>query len=277
MDAACGPSPTKKKALHAPAQPPAPDGLRGSFQRTSSNHAFVEQIKASAMKGRAAASGGYQGAPTPSAFPTRRPLGPARTEPVLSFAQKAVPSQVGQFQSAKDVLDGVYALKEGVRANELRPMWETGSASDVASQRSKAQTLLGGHDSGIWGMGAGSVAVNSGEQNDEDGDGFDLDEALGPARGSLNLGFLGSGTNEDSQNTASTARAITGGLKRAFDEDEQGEGMAEDDEMATTDVEDEGDDQPGALLAPRPNAGGRKAFGRTQSLPASAFQGQMDF
>ncbi|GAA5888020.1 hypothetical protein JCM6882_000252 [Rhodosporidiobolus microsporus] len=276
MDAAaCAPSPTKK-AYHAPTPAPAPEELRGSFARTASNHNWTEQIQANARKGRAAASGGYQGAPSTTAFPTRRPLGPARTEPVLSFAQSAVPSQVGTFQSAKDIRDGVYALKEGVRANELRPMWETGSESEAASQRSRAQTLLNGQDSGVWGLGAGSVSVNPGI-NDDEGDGFDLDEALGPAGGSLSFGFLGAGANEESQNSNSTARTITGGLKRAFDEEEQGDAMAEDDEMATTDVEDEAGDQPGTMLPPRRVAGSRKAFGRTQSLPSSAFSGQMQF
>lgn len=200
------------------------------------------------------------------------------------------------MKSSKDALDEAYAAVHGApapsatgkRADELRPMWETGSASDAASTR--AASLRAG-DSGFWGA-AGAGAAQQGQPQaqaaDDDGDGFDLDEAFGPAKGGL-MSFAGFGgtaqapANDASQGSGSTAHAVTQRFKRTFDGEAAAsaapQGEVDDEEMAATDVEDEGDDVPAPMSGfgqARRVAGLRKGWGKTQSLPPSAFA-SMDF
>ncbi|GAA5938341.1 hypothetical protein JCM3775_000868 [Rhodotorula graminis] len=289
------PSPTKKAykpAADAPAVPEGPSDLRGSLRPRTN---WDELLRVKPAQSRMAVARGHT---TTASSSHRRPLGPAATEPILSFAQPSVPSYAGYFKSSKDALDEAYAAVHGApvpsatgkRADELRPMWETGSASDAASTR--AASLRAG-DSGFWGAAgaaAGPVHVQAHAQADDDGDGFDLDEALGPATGGL-MSFAGfsSGVaqaptvNVDSQGSGSTAHAVTQRFKRAFDGDAPpsaaAQGEVDDEEMAATDVEDEGGDEPapmGGFGQARRVAGLRKGWGKTQSLPPSAFA-SMDF
>lgn len=204
----------------------------------------------------------------------------------MSFAgtyNNAAP--VASWQSGKDILDEVYAhaALTGKRSDELRPMWETGSATESHVSAASGQR----QDSGFFAGPAGGRIASAGPQTD-DGDGFDLDEAFGTA-GTSRFGFLaGATTNEDSQDSA---RTVTQRMKRAFQEEEEGTGVAgtgpveDDEEMAATDVEDEGEDDaaPGpfspfasvAAAGPRRVAGLKRGFAKTQSLPPSAFS--MDF
>ncbi|KAK4332793.1 putative membrane protein [Rhodotorula toruloides] len=124
------------------------------------------------------------------------------------------------------------------------------------------------------------------ERDQDEGDGFDLDEAFGPAKEGLSFGLLGRQAEaEESQGSNSTTRTVTQRLKRAFEEEPAEEADGQDDEeMAPTDVEDEAEDQPGPLgsalrgaAAQRRTAGLRKGWGKTQSLPASAFESMVDF
>ncbi|BGP38029.1 hypothetical protein JCM10449v2_001956 [Rhodotorula kratochvilovae] len=277
------PSPSKKAYMPAPIPPRAdPTDLRGSMRvRTE----WDDQLKLNPTRTRMAVANGHPSAPSSS---SRRPLGPARTEPVLSFAHASVPSYAGQFKSSKDLLDDAYAALHaqpvvGKRADELRPMWETGSASDAASVR--AASLRAG-DSGFWGAAAAPAPVE-----DVDGDGFDLDEALGPAKGGL-LSFAGfaqvPAPAQDSQGSGSTTHTVTQRMKRSFGAEGPaavgagaGAGAAGDDEeMAATDVEDEGDDEPAPLSGfgqLRQVKALWKGWGKTQSLPPDAFAGQMEF
>jgi hypothetical protein len=129
-------------------------------------------------------------------------------------------------------------------------------------------------------MNGGSAMNNDGG----DGDGFDLDDVFGKPSVSFALPSSSQGDSQDS------TRTITQRMKRTYEgEDsattlvEEG-GGEEDEDMVATDVEDEGEDQVSSKMTSTFGAGGEKrkiagskrAFGRTQSLPASAFQG-MDF
>ncbi|GAA6051155.1 hypothetical protein JCM3770_002566 [Rhodotorula araucariae] len=276
------PSPSKKAYVPAPIPPRAdPSDLRGSMRVQTP---WDDQLKLNPARTRMAVANGHASAPSSS---SRRPLGPARTEPVLSFATASVPSYAGQFKSSKDLLDDAYAALHapitGKRADELRPMWETGSASDAASVR--AASLRAG-DSGFWNA-AVPAAVAPADDADGDGDGFDLDEALGPAKGGL-LSFAGfaqipaPAPAGDSQGSGSTAQTVTQRMKRAFGEDAPaavGE-AADDDDMVATDVEDEGDDVPAPMSGfgqLRQVRALKKGWGKTQSLPPDAFAGQMEF
>lgn len=227
-----------------------------------------------------AALGGTSSSTASSLNPRRRPLGFSRTEPVLSFAGTGAvaPAPVASWQSGKDILDEVYAQAGafGKRSNELRPMWETGSATEshASAHSSRRQ------DSGfIPAAAAGGAAAPA----DDEGDGFDLDEAFGTA-GTTRFGlFAAGGANKDSQDSSKTT---TQRLKRAFTDAEEAE-PADDEEMAATDVEDEEDDEaPGpmsmfatasAAAGPRRFAGLKRGFAKTQSLPPSAFAGKMEF
>ena len=172
-------------------------------------------------------------------------------------------------------------------------MWETGSATDTApsvvSGSGKRQ------DSGFFGApapGAGHSAAVGGGALSEDGDGFDLDEAFGPA-GAARFAFgtvaaFAGGAQEDSQDSS---RTVTQRLKRAFDDDNAGQAADDDDEMDATDIEE--DDEGGDMVAaepvsmfgtatsaaagPRRLAGLKRGFHKTQSLPPSAFAGKMEF
>ncbi|GAA5901350.1 hypothetical protein JCM8208_001773 [Rhodotorula glutinis] len=282
------PSPSKKayKPADAPTVPEGSD-LRGSLRPRTD---WDELLRVKPAQSRMAVSRGHT---TTASSSHRRPLGPAATEPILSFAQPSVPSYAGYFKSSKDALDEAYAAVHGApipsatgkRPDELRPMWETGSASDAASTR--AASLRAG-DSGFWGA-AGAVPAQAQAQVDDDGDGFDLDEALGPAKGGL-MSFAGFSSGvaqapiqDDSQGSGSTAHAVTQRFKRALDGEAApsaaAQGGADDEEMAATDVEDEGDDEPAPMSGfgqARRVAGLRKGWGKTQSLPPSAFA-SMDF
>ncbi|GEM12881.1 membrane protein [Rhodotorula toruloides] len=259
------PSPCKKPSYARTDDPPQrrdPTDLRGSLAEQARTQ-WAEEIKMRAFKGRAGVNLGYSTSsssssslPAPS-LPPRRPLGPSRTEPHLSFA----PSPHA-WQTSKDILDSVYAVPRLKRADELRPMWETGSSDGREARK------MEGDDSGFFGA-PGRMDV---EREEEDGDGFDLDEAFGPPRRASRLG------------SNSTTRTVTQRLKRAFEEEQEEAKDEDDQEMAPTDVEDEGDDQPGPLgaslrgaAAGRRTAGLRKGWGKTQSLPASAFESMVDF
>ncbi|GAA6026985.1 hypothetical protein JCM8097_006017 [Rhodosporidiobolus ruineniae] len=250
--APCLPSPTKK-AHYDSAAPAVPEvGLRGTFQRQSSTQ-WSEQLKVIAASKRAAVAAGHKTASSSSSsnFPQRRPLGVSRTEPVLGFAQTAH-SLSGTYQThgdilasaQQDVFNAAAVARELQRANEPRPMWETGS--DTGSAFSRSASMLSQHDSGVFAGGAGTAAGNDG-----DTDGFDLDDVFGSSGSNLNLNF---------------------GSKRSFADTEEaaGAGMGEeDDEMAKTDVEDEeGGDQLGSFPAQRRIAAPRRGFSRTQSLPS---------
>ncbi|BGP13920.1 hypothetical protein JCM10213_002564 [Rhodosporidiobolus nylandii] len=230
------PSPSKK-AAYAPLPQPSPDSHRGSFQRQLTSE-WADQIRAGSMRGRAAVN---RGALTTSASTSRRPLGPSKTEGTLLFTQKSLPSRTtGTFQTANDTLEQVYAPQiAGPRPNELQPM---GSTNNLFPHLN-----LAAQDSGVFPSTSTAEAA--------DGDGFDMDDVFGEAPSNLNLDFLGAGNTQNAM-----------GVKRAFDDT-----AAEDDELATTDVED---DEMGDLPAARPTTG--RSFGRTKSLPASAF-GKMDF
>ncbi|GAA5835300.1 hypothetical protein JCM9279_004501 [Rhodotorula babjevae] len=283
MATAASPSKKAYKPTDAPAVLEASD-LRGSLRPKTE---YDELLRVKPAQSRMAVSRGHT---TPASSSHRRPLGPAATEPILSFAQPSVPSYAGYFKSSKDALDEAYAAVHGApapsatgkRADELRPMWETGSASDAASTR--AASLRAG-DSGFWGAAQQAAPAPA----DEDGDGFDLDEAFGPAKGGL-MSFAGFGgaaqapANDDSQGSGSTAHAVTQRFKRTFDGEAAAasaapQGEVDDEEMAATDVEDEGDDEPAPMSGfgqARRVAGLRKGWGKTQSLPPSAFA-SMDF
>ncbi|BGP22880.1 membrane protein [Rhodotorula toruloides] len=275
------PSPCKKPSYARTDDPPQrrdPTDLRGSLAEQARTQ-WAEEIKMRAFKGRAGVNLGYSTSsssssslPAPS-LPPRRPLGPSRTEPHLSFA----PSPHA-WQTSKDILDSVYAVPRLKRADELRPMWETGSSDGREARK------MEGDDSGFFGA-PGRMDV---EREEEDGDGFDLDEAFGPAKTGFSFGGLLAGRQggqaDESQGSNSTTRTVTQRLKRAFEEEQEEAKDEDDQEMAPTDVEDEGDDQPGPLgaslrgaAAGRRTAGLRKGWGKTQSLPASAFESMVDF
>ncbi|TKA52994.1 hypothetical protein B0A53_04297 [Rhodotorula sp. CCFEE 5036] len=298
------PSPTKR-ATRAPA-PPAerdPTDPRGSLKVTTGLEDLIRQramearagnFKTGVNWGHATSSG------LPAAAPRRRPLGFSRTEPVLSFANASnnAPPSVASWQSGKDILDEVYAhaALTGKRSDELRPMWETGSATDTAPSVVSASGRR--QDSGFFGAAAApsaghSIAAVGGGLSD-DGDGFDLDEAFGSAgagRFAFGTGaaFAG-GVQEDSQDSS---RTVTQRLKRAFDDDNAGQAAAaaDADEMDATDIEDddEGVDMVAAepmsmfgtatstAAGPRRLAGLKRGFHKTQSLPPSAFAGKMEF
>ncbi|GEM09726.1 membrane protein [Rhodotorula toruloides] len=254
------PSPCKKPSYARTDDPPQrrdPTDLRGSLAEQARTQ-WAEEIKMRAFKGRAGVNLGYSTSsssssslPAPSSHPS-----PAR----------------------KDILDSVYAVPRLKRADELRPMWETGSSDGREARK------MEGDDSGFFGA-PGRMDV---EREEEDGDGFDLDEAFGPAKTGFSFGGLLAGRQggqaDESQGSNSTTRTVTQRLKRAFEEEQEEAKDEDDQEMAPTDVEDEGDDQPGPLgaslrgaAAGRRTAGLRKGWGKTQSLPASAFESMVDF
>lgn len=225
----------------------------------------------------AAVAGGFK--PLPGAVNARRPLGYSATEPVLSFAHPASSSfnkdstatrpqsRFPPFQTAQEIQNLVYT--DGKRRDELRPYGET--TSDYGGGGSRTNSLAGD----LFGPPSTTAATSGG--GDDDGDGFDLDDVYGKS----DLGFT----------LPSTA---TRPVKRALEGDDAGSGATlvndddEDDDMVATDVEDN-DGEGGDKVAPmqtnmfgqtgafeRRIAGSKRAFGKTQSLPASAFTG-MDF
>lgn len=118
---------------------------------------------------------------------------------------------------------------------------------------------------------------------DDDGeDGFSMDEVFGKSSIDFKLPSSSQGDSQDS------TRTVTQRMKRAYEGEDsattlvQEEGE-EDDDMEATDVEDEGEDQVAPTLTnmfgqktvgsagERRIAGSKRAFGKTKSLPASAF------
>ncbi|GAA5977931.1 hypothetical protein JCM10908_004166 [Rhodotorula pacifica] len=289
------PSPTKR-ATRAPASAAErdPTDPRGSLNVATG---FEDLIRQRAMAARAGVNWGHATSSSglPAALPRRRPLGFSRTEPSLSFASTSTPAPVASWQSGKDILDEVYAhaALTGKRSDELRPMWETGSATDTAASAHSAGGNGGAstrQDSGFFGASGAGHPATVGALSD-DGDGFDLDEAFGHA-GAARFGFAAGGAvdavQEDSQDSS---RTVTQRLKRAYDDSDAAaeEQLAEDDEaMDATDIEDEGDDDvvgepmsmfgtANAAAGPRRLAGLKRGFHKTQSLPPSAFAGKMEF
>ncbi|GAA5911035.1 hypothetical protein JCM5296_004602 [Sporobolomyces johnsonii] len=300
MTTAYAPSPSKKPT-YAPTPAPLadPTDLRGSLAALGRT-GYEDMISWRARESRAAVSRGpIIGTSSSSSslshpLSTRRPLGFSRTEPVLSFAPIAAAAGSSATNSAfpqttRDNLNVVYS--DGRRADELRPMWET-----VATSRD---------DLDFGRLGEGSVETmefelpGAADDGDDDGDGFDLDEVLGPSSSKLSFGAYGgagagappaeSEQHDDSPSLRSPPRRTK---KRAFEDvaaAASAPGNADEEMMvARTDVEDEGfegegSDEPaplGFLAGPagrRLASAGARGFARTQSLPASAFSGQMEF
>ncbi|GAA5871696.1 hypothetical protein JCM3774_003020 [Rhodotorula dairenensis] len=293
------PSPTKR-ATRAPAPPLErdPTDPRGSLNISTG---FEDLIRQRAMAARAGVNWGHATAAASAASgpaPRRRPLGFSRTEPVLSFAAASTgnaPAPVAaSWQSGKDILDEVYAhaALTGKRSDELRPMWETGSATETVAS---AASLGNGtrQDSGFFAAsmtGGGAGQSTTIDAVSADGDGFDLDEAFGSAD-AARFAFGSAQNSQDSNRT---------GLKRVFDDAEADAPLAaattttsggvDDEEMDATDVEeDEAEDSVAAAgpmsmfgtapaaAGPRRVAGLKRGFNKTQSLPPSAFAGKMEF
>ncbi|GAA5931323.1 uncharacterized protein JCM15063_001434 [Sporobolomyces koalae] len=262
------PSPTKRASMaQAPAPARDPTDIRGSMARQAQT-GYEANIGFRALQARAAVAQGHT-LPPKSGLNARRPLGPSRTEPVLSFSNPAAqrgPTMFPPFQTNQDILNLVYT--DGKRPNELQPMWETGSTESHSRSNSRVGSGLFGSEAGF-----GTSVTSSGQAGDNvgDGDGFDLDEVFGES--SSGFGAF----SQNSNTTATTQRA-----KRAHeDEQRDGELGDDDDEMVATDVEDEGEDEVASTL-PSMFGGARKiagkrSFGRTQSLPAQAFAGAMEF
>lgn len=118
-----------------------------------------------------------------------------------------------------------------------------------------------------------------GNDGDNGGDGFDLDEVFGTRDDAFAFPSTSQATEGDSQETTAT---VTKQLKRAFDVSDSNEtssatAMDEDEEMALTDVEeDESMPMPlsfmNAPIGRRIAGTGRRGLDRTQSLPAHVFQ-----
>ncbi|GAA5868270.1 hypothetical protein JCM1840_005620 [Sporobolomyces johnsonii] len=306
MTTAYAPSPSKKPT-YAPTPAPLadPTDLRGSLAALGRT-GYEDMISWRARESRAAVSRGpIVGTSSSSTLShplsTRRPLGFSRTEPVLSFAPISRPTSIyptaaagssatnSAFQTTQDIINVVYS--DGRRADELRPMWET-----VAASRDDFGLGLGRSGEGQGSVGTMELEHPGAADGDGDGDGFDLDEALGPSSSKLSFGAFGAPPAESSLRSEAQAGALSPPSrrtkKRAF-EDVAAAVLAPGDAdeemmMARTDVEDEGfegegSDEPaplGFLAGPagrRVVAAGARGFARTQSLPASAFSGQMEF
>ena len=223
------------------------------------------------------------GASTSTAPNTRRPLGFSRTEPNLSFGSSSSssnpPNMFPPFQTAQDIINLVYT--DGKRADELQPFGAGGSQTSGSRSNSQVGSGLFGSDA----MGGGGGATET--SMDDDGDGFDLDEVYGaPSSSSFNIPSSSQGQGESQDST----RTVTQRMKRAYEDPVanaaslgNGEGAEDDEDMVPTDVEDEGEDEAADL--PKTNmfgqgrkiAGAKRSFARTQSLPSSAFSGQMEF
>lgn len=207
----------------------------------------------------------------------RRALAATQSEPVLSFSNYGTTSgSNGGFQTFNDTLDSVYGA--GPRANELRPMFETGPPVDPSSQRTGSFASFSATSrSGTW-SNSGSFQTRettteyAAPASEAGHDGFDLDEVYG--RGSADQ--ESEALQLDSQATVSsagTARTITTGLKRALDDDTGDQPIDGDEDMADTDVEDEVEDSFKPMWeapAGRPLAG-RQGLAKTMSMPAELF------
>ncbi|GAA5950573.1 hypothetical protein JCM21900_001237 [Sporobolomyces salmonicolor] len=287
MTAACAPSPSKKPT-YAPTPAPLadPTDLRGSLAALGRT-GYEDRISWRARESRAAVARA-----APSAAP-RRPLGFSRTEPVLSFAPGArslsppTPALAAGRATpggptTQDALNLAYS--DGRRADELRPMWET-----AARSAARLDDLALRRPAGAHGDAAGDGDGNGAGDGGDGGDGFDLDEVLGPSGAHLSVGALGA--RADSASARIKKRALEEAAPALAPAPAgAGAGVGDDEEMGPpTDVEDEGAEGAGSsgpraplgvLAGPagrRIAGAGARAFGRTQSLPASAFSGQMEF
>ncbi|GAA5900349.1 uncharacterized protein JCM6883_002817 [Sporobolomyces salmoneus] len=288
------PSPTKRPSFGSPPEAPPrdPTDIRGSMSKQAQT-GFEYEISHRATQARHAVAQGHI-LPTHSSLRTRRPLGISQTEPVLSFAQNpsssspsfnspfppsSSSSRFPLFQTTQDIKNLVYT--DGKRPDELRPFGET-STSDYGGFGSRTNSLSAFSEGGAGATGG-----------DADGDGFDLDDVYGKSSFTFPSSSQSAGAGgEDSQGSN---RTVTQRMKRAFVEAEDSgstlveEGGGEDEDMVATDVEDEGEGEEkdqvassmtnmfgGPMKTDRKIAGAKRAFGKTQSLPASAFSG-MDF
>lgn len=202
--------------------------------------------------------------PTPSSG--RRPLGPSQSTPVLNFGSSA------PFVTTNSTLSSVFG---DVKRNELQPFFNNIHEDEAErSRRSASQRSLEG--SGLFGGSAGRYQTRETTAMDNDeGDGFDMDEVFGES--SIQFPAPSFGSQGESQSSTGTTRTINQRMKRAYDDGTEGKANADsDEEMAATDVEDEADDvvQPSLFDAPvGRRIGGRRGLSKTQSLPASVFNG----
>lgn len=166
-----------------------------------------------------------------------RPLQSTQSESALTFTSQSQSQPL--FQTTQEILATVHGSGGSRRSNELRPMWDTVDSRE--SVFGGGSTSEGGE--GEWGFGEGTLDFKS-------------------ARGTLGFGEVGGGR--------------IGGGKRGFESEEPG-GMEEDVEMDVTEDEAEEEDVPAGLRQWNAPTGmgrtiaGRKAMGRTQSLPAQVF------
>lgn len=208
--------------------------------------------------------------PPPTASAGRRPLGPSQSTPVLNFGGSNAP-----FVTTNSTLSSVFG---DIKRNELQPFFNNIHEDEAErSRRSASQRSLEG--SGLFGGSAGGYRTRETTAMDEEGDGFDMDEVFGES--SIKIPAFASqssfGGQEESQSSTGTTRTITQRMKRVYDDGTEGNaGAGSDEEMAATDVEDEGDDvvQPSIFNAPvGRRIGGRRGLSKTQSLPAAVFNG----
>lgn len=171
---------------------------------------------------------------------------------------------------------------DGKRADELRPFGDTGSDYGGGS-RTNSRTA-----SGLFGTAAPASTGAANAENDDDGDGFSMDEVFG--KSSIEFMIPSSSQGQDSQESTKT---VTQRSKRAYEGEDSAStlvqpgvkfdvGAEDDEDMVATDVEDEGEGED-KVASTFPNmfggnqgterriAGSKRAFGKTKSLPASAF------
>ncbi|KAI5477776.1 hypothetical protein MNV49_005859 [Pseudohyphozyma bogoriensis] len=262
-------SPTKKQhvATVPVAIEPAELGLRGSFARQAST-SHADSIRFAATNARATISQKALGVgPSGRVLGANRQLGRAQTMPTLGFGASSSTSQI--YTSTNEINAAVFSSGGSAnRANELRPFWETGS-DDGSSLRGgsfgrSASLVAGG--SGVF---SDETRTRETTMDDDAADGFDMDEVFG--QDSFNGGGGGGdfGESHDSQSSNAT---VTKSLKRAFEapiDDEVPSASGEDEEMETTDVEDEVPELP---VSGRRFAGSaRRGLSKTQSLPNHVF------
>ncbi|ORY58667.1 hypothetical protein BCR35DRAFT_309395 [Leucosporidium creatinivorum] len=273
-----GPSPSKRATREMITELATGSDPRGSLQRAASNSTaqFNASIVEKAMKARQAVQRGQLGMPPPpppASTGHRRPLGPSQSTPVLNFGGSA------PFVTTNSTLSSVFG---DVKRNELQPFFNNLHEDEAErSRRSASQRSLEG--SGLFGGSAGGYQTReTTAMDEEEGDGFDMDEVFGESSIKFPSAFSSQpsfGGQEESQSSTGTTRTITQRMKRAFDDGEEGKAGADsDEEMAATDVEDEGGDvvQPSISAFNAPvgrKIGGRRGLSKTQSLPASVFNG----
>ncbi|GAA6006386.1 hypothetical protein JCM11491_004936 [Sporobolomyces phaffii] len=284
------PSPTKKPSLGAPrpAAPADPTDIRGSMSKQART-GFEDSVAWRATQARAAVA---QGHILPNHLNARRPLGKSQTEPVLSFNSSAAgPTRFPPFQTNHEILNLVYT--DGKRPNELRPFGETGGGGrDDATGPSLYSRTLSHSNSSHGTTPDAAMMMVAGDGGD--GDGFDLDEVFGAVgtttTKSTRFDLPPPSSDFDSQDST---RTVTQRTKRAYEGEDSAATLVnddDDDDMVATDVEDDGGDDrvpsattlssmfggPAGSGGERRISGAKRAFGKTKSLPASAFH-SMDF